>query len=179
MQIIENKIKNTLNEINNSIDKPLPNWIPWSNGFFYTKQTNIIYSFFNERFSINDMSSDYSKYYITDEYGDRFYDVPIYSLNKMDEDIEKYFTVEMLKLNDNEQIRIIHFISNNELFNIEQILFKNLPTNCNLIPVLERELKCYEHNKLENFKNCVMLFWICAVCGVKSDHWSKLNTHIC
>lgn len=121
----------------------------------------------------------YSNHCITDSYGDRYYDIPIYLLHQATEEVNDYFQVEARKLSFKKRIRVIRLKSNAKCFVIEQILFQNKPTNLNIVPILEITAECIEYNQLENLENCVLLTWKCVVCNVKSDHWSKLNKHNC
>lgn len=156
----------------------LQNWIPWNDGYYYTNRLNIIENQLkkNKAEIIHNVNN-----YITDEFGDKIYIIPINLLSNVELKIEKYFNVEVRKLTFHEQIRIIRINKNTEIefFGIEQILFKNIPTNYKIIPVLLKPLECIEYYKLENMENCLLLFWKCIVCDVKSDHWSKINTHYC
>lgn len=126
-------------------------------------------------------SKKYANHCITDAYGDRYYDIPIYLLHQLvgDVDVNDYFQVEARKLTFKKRIRLIRLKSNNDCFDIEQILFQNKPNNSNIIPVVEKALDCNEYIQLENIENCFLLFWKCIECHVKSDHWSKLNKHNC
>lgn len=121
----------------------------------------------------------YSNHCITDAYGDRYFDTPIYLLHQVAEEVNDYFQVEARKLSFKKRIRLIRLKSSVSCFDIEQILFQNKPTNSNIIPVLEKATECHEYTQLENLENCFLLIWICVVCNVKSDHWSKLNKHNC
>lgn len=121
----------------------------------------------------------YSSHCITDAYGDRYFDTPIYLLNQAAEEVNDYFQVEARKLSFKKRIRLIRLKSSASCFDIEQILFQNKPTNSNIVPVLEKATECDECTQIENVENCFLLIWTCLVCNVKSDHWSKLNKHNC
>lgn len=121
----------------------------------------------------------YTNHCITDAYGDRYYDTPIYLLHRVAEDVNDYFQVEARKLSFNKRIRVIRLKSNNDRFSFEQILFQNKPYDCNIIPSLEKVTECSEYSQLENMENCLLLTWKCKECNVKSDHWTKLNKHNC
>lgn len=162
-------------------DKQIPklqNWIPLNNGHYYTNRLDIIKNRFNIQKPeiVHHLNS-----YVTDTYGDKIYVTPIYLLTNSEVKIRKYYNVEVYKLKLNEQIRVIRInkTTDIEFFGIEQILFKNIPTNTNLIPVLLKPLECIEYYKLKNLENCLLLFWKCIVCDLKSDHWSKINIHNC
>lgn len=121
----------------------------------------------------------YSFHCITDAYGDRYYDIPIYLLHRATEEVNDYFQVETRKLSFKKRIRLIRLKSNTDRFDIEQILFPNKPTNCNIIPILENSMEFDEYTLSGNLENCFLLSWKCTVCNIKSDHWSKLNKHNC
>lgn len=121
----------------------------------------------------------YSNHCITDSYGDRYFDIPIYFLHRAPDEVNDYFQVEARKLSFKRRIRVIRLKTNNNRFDIEQILFQNKPTNCNIIPLLEKSTESNDYTHLENLDNCVLLSWKCSVCNIKSDHWSKLNKHNC
>lgn len=121
----------------------------------------------------------YTNHCITDSYGDRYFDIPIYLLHQASEEVNDYFQVEARKLSFKKRIRIIRLKSSDQNFDIEQILFQNKPTNCNIIPVLVKPTECKEYAQLDNLDACFILTWMCIVCNVKSDHWSKLNKHNC
>lgn len=121
----------------------------------------------------------YTNHCITDAYGDRYFDTPIYLLHRAAEDVNDYFQVEARKLSFNKRIRVIRLKSNNDHFSFEQILFQNKPNDCNIIPSLEKITECSEYVQLENMENCLLLTWKCKECNVRSDHWTKLNKHNC
>jgi len=123
----------------------------------------------------------YSNHCITDAYGDRYFDIPIYLLQVVNEKVNEYFQVEARKLKFKKRLRLIRFAENMDHFNfdIEQILFQNKPTNKNIIPVLEKATECNEYSHVDYLENCVVLSWECIVCHAKSDHWTKLNKHNC
>lgn len=121
----------------------------------------------------------YSNHCITDAYGDRYFDIPIYLLYQASKEVNDYFQVEARKLSFKKRIRLIRLKLLNQSFDIEQILFQNKPTNCNIIPVLEKPSEYKECTQLENLDDCLVLTWKCVVCNIKSDHWSKLNKHNC
>lgn len=124
-------------------------------------------------------TSLYSNHCIIDAYGDRYFDTPIYLLHQAGEEVNDYFQVEARKMSFKRRIRLIRLKSNSDNFEIEQILFQNKPTNLNIIPILEKSSDCLENVQLENLENCLLLSWKCALCNIKSDHWSKLNKHNC
>jgi len=121
----------------------------------------------------------YSNHCITDSYGDRYFDIPVYLLPQVTETVNDYFQVEARKLSFKKRIRLIRLKSSINQFDIEQILFQNKPTNSNIIPILEIASECNDYSQLENLDNCLLLIWKCIACNVKSDHWSKLNKHNC
>lgn len=121
----------------------------------------------------------YSNHCITDAYGDRYFDIPIYLIHHVNEKVNDYFQVEARKLSFKKRIRLIRLKSNTDNFDIEQILFQNKPTNFHIIPMIEKATECTEHTQLENLDGCILLSWKCIVCDVKSDHWVKLNKHNC
>lgn len=121
----------------------------------------------------------YTNHCITDAYGDRYFDIPIYLLHRVDEKVNDYFQVEARKLSFKKRIRLIRLKSNTYRFDIEQILFQNKPTNHQIIPILETATECTEYVQLKNLDDCILLTWKCVVCNVKSDHWAKLNKHNC
>lgn len=121
----------------------------------------------------------YSNHCITDAYGDRYFDIPIYLLYQASEEVNDYFQVEARKLSFKKRIRLIRLKSHSQSFDIEQILFQNKPTNCNIIPILEKPTEYKECTQLENLDDCLVLTWKCVACNIKSDHWSKLNKHNC
>lgn len=135
----------------------------------------------NEHQNYTDLvsSNNYSNHCITDSYGDRYFDVPIYLLFQVSEKVNDYFQVEAHRLNFKKRIRVIRLKSNNYVFDIDQILFQNKPTNSNIIPILELAAECNEYSQLEKLENCFLLTWKCIACNVKSNHWSKLNKHNC
>lgn len=121
----------------------------------------------------------YTNHCITDSYGDRYFDIPIYLFQQAPDEVNDYFQVEARKLSFKKRIRVIRLKTSNDRFDIEQILFQNKPTNCNIIPILEKSSESNDYTQLENLNNCVLLSWKCLVCNIKSDHWSKLNKHNC
>lgn len=129
---------------------------------------------------INKLSAKtYSNHCITDAYGDRYFDIPIYLLNQVTDNVNDYFQVEARKLSFKKRIRLVRLLSNLDCFDIEQILFQNKPTNSKIIPTLEKATECSEYSQIENLENCLSLAWKCVACNVKSDHWTKLNKHNC
>jgi len=170
-------------------------WIKWGTGYFYTNHTVMVMDHLSEgifeeneykeiinihTIDTNIQSSNmYSNRCITDSYGDRYFDYPIYLLHQASEEVNDYFQVETRKLSFKKRIRLVRFKSNIDRFDIEQILFQNKPTDCNIIPTLEKAVECDEYSQLDNLENCFLLLWKCMICDVKSDHWTKLSKHNC
>lgn len=172
-------------------------WIKWGNGYFYTNHKEMAVKHLTTK-SLKTMSEGitiksnmyqndpsifsanmYSSHCITDSYGDRYFDIPIYLLHLTADKVNDYFQVEAHKLSFKKRIRLIRIKSELNQFNIEQILFQNKPTNFNIIPILEKASDCNEYSQIENLQNSLLLTWKCVACNVKSDHWSKLNKHNC
>ncbi|CAH1726667.1 unnamed protein product [Aphis gossypii] len=203
-QVNENEnLNNALKDIPGTINEQNPemgNWIKWGNGYFFTNHKDVamkhlvniksevikdedkkiksdVYQNNTGKFS----SNVYSNHCITDSYGDRYFDVPVYLLHQVAiaDKVNDYFQVEARKLSFKKRIRVVRLKSNINQFDIEQILFQNKPTNCNIIPILEKSSECNEYSQLENLENCLLLTWKCIACNIKSDHWSKLNKHNC
>ncbi|XP_060872886.1 zinc finger protein 675-like [Metopolophium dirhodum] len=145
-----------------------------------TKDENIqIKSNVHQNYTSKLSANIYSNHCITDSYGDRYFDIPVYLLHQVTDKVNDYFQVEARKLSFKKRIRLIRLKSNTDQFHIEQILFQNKPTNCKIIPILEIASECSEYSQLEKLENCLLLTWKCLACNVKSDHWSKLNKHNC
>lgn len=205
MQVTDNEgVTNVSKDVENTNDEPHHGtWMKWGNGYFYTNNKYMVMDQLNAKQSdnINIKSDDttilnsssetteehdpsittkkYSNHCITDSYGDRYYDIPIYLLHQIDDDVNDYFQVEARKLSFKKRLRLVRLKSDFGSFEIEQILFQNKPINTNIIPILEKPLPCDEYTQVEHLENCILLFWKCIVCNVKSDHWSKLIKHNC
>lgn len=186
-------------------------WIKWGTGYLYTNHKDLVMDHlvnvikpeetttlesiecFEEhkayknnscmyQIDTNVLSVDmFSNHCITDAYGDRYFDLPIYLLHVADEKVNEYFQVEARKLRLKKRLRLIRFTDDVDHihFDIEQILFQNKPTNYNIVPILENAMECNEYYNLDHLDNCLVLSWQCKVCNVKSDHWTKLNKHNC
>lgn len=208
MQVTDNEdVTDTFQDVDDTNNKShLGSWIKWGNGYFYTKHKYMVLDHLNaktldiinngsEETNILNSSSEtiehlyqndpyittkkYSNHCITDAYGDRYYDVPIYLLHQQSDDVNDYFQVEARKLSFKKRLRLIRLKSYNTGFEIEQILFQNKPTNSNIIPMLENSLEHNEYTQVAHLENCILLHWKCTICNVKSDHWSKLVKHNC
>ncbi|VVC30037.1 Hypothetical protein CINCED_3A003760 [Cinara cedri] len=183
------------------MEKQLPqigSWIKWGNGYFYTNQKDVVMEHLKninkseETKCLKPVSDkkelkksqimtakNYSNHCITDSYGDRYFDIPIYSIHRANDKVNDYFQVEARKLNFKKRMRLIRLRSNTDHFDIEQILFQSKPTDFKVIPMLEKATECSEYSQLDNLEECILLSWKCIVCDLKTDHWAKINMHIC